>query len=88
MSVQQAVSNRAPRLAIVQETRRYTRMHTWHQSTCDDICSMISTKPLMTDETTRTTARPRGSIQRAPTSTSSRNPNGRHRRDKMDIPCC
>ncbi|MFS7961339.1 hypothetical protein Hanom_Chr08g00713791 [Helianthus anomalus] len=42
----------------------------------------------MTDETTRTTVKPPGSIQRAPAYLSPRNTNGRSRGDKTDIPCC
>ncbi|MFS7935544.1 hypothetical protein Hanom_Chr05g00404751 [Helianthus anomalus] len=42
----------------------------------------------MTDPATRTTTRPRGSIQHAPTPLSPVNINGRAQGGKEDSPCC
>ncbi|MFS7947966.1 hypothetical protein Hanom_Chr06g00554371 [Helianthus anomalus] len=67
--------------------KKYTRTPTCHESSCVNHCSMISTKLLMTDQTTRTTTRPRGSIQCALTTLSPANTNVRAREGKEDIPC-
>ncbi|MFS7943992.1 hypothetical protein Hanom_Chr06g00506751 [Helianthus anomalus] len=68
--------------------KRYTRTYTWQQSVGAKHCSRIFTYLLITDQTTRTIVRTRGSIQYAPATLSPGITNGRDRESGMDIPCC
>ncbi|MFS7911285.1 hypothetical protein Hanom_Chr02g00116331 [Helianthus anomalus] len=64
--------------------KKYIRTVTWNHSGCVIHCSMIFTH---NDSTTKTTAEPRGSSQREPTSLYSANTNGRVKGDKEVILC-